>query len=98
MARLDAFTHLPAGDLVPIDVVERETGLTKDVLRAWERRYGFPAPERDARGRRAYPREQLQRLLQIKRLVEHGFRPGKLIKHQSSFDLASAPEEPFVSD
>ncbi len=30
-----------------IAAVERDTGLSKDVLRVWERRYGFPAPERD---------------------------------------------------
>ena len=30
-----------------ISAVERETGLSKDVLRIWERRYGFPRPGRD---------------------------------------------------
>ena len=70
--------------MVSIDVVERETGLSKDVLRVWERRYGFPRPLRDGRGHRAYPREQVLRLLQIKRLLEHGFRPGKLIKAENS--------------
>ena len=28
--------------LLSIAAVERETGLGKDTLRAWERRYGFP--------------------------------------------------------
>ena len=28
--------------------VERDTGLSKDTLRVWERRYGFPLPLRDA--------------------------------------------------
>ena len=32
-----------------IAAVERDTGLSKDTLRVWERRYGFPAPQRDAR-------------------------------------------------
>ena len=36
--------------LLPINAVERETGITKELLRMWERRYGFPAPQRDARG------------------------------------------------
>ena len=49
--------------------VERETGLSKDLLRMWERRYGFPAPERDANGDRVYPAEQVERLRKIKRLV-----------------------------
>ena len=33
--------------LLPINAVERETGITKELLRMWERRYGFPSPERD---------------------------------------------------
>ena len=40
-----------------IAAVERETRLSKDVLRVWERRYGFPRPERDANGERCYPAE-----------------------------------------
>jgi len=30
-----------------ISAVERDTGLSKDTLRVWERRYGFPKPLRD---------------------------------------------------
>lgn len=62
-----------------IAAVERETGLSKDVLRMWERRYGFPLPERDANGERLYPAAQLDRLRLIKRLMDQGHRPGKLI-------------------
>ncbi|WP_298398347.1 MerR family transcriptional regulator [uncultured Azonexus sp.] len=62
-----------------IAAVERETGLSKDVLRVWERRYGFPSPERDSTGERQYSAEQVDRLCQIKRLMDRGHRPGKLI-------------------
>lgn len=62
-----------------IAAVERDTGLSKDVLRMWERRYGFPVPERDANGERAYPAEQVERLRLIKRLMDQGHRPGKLL-------------------
>lgn len=62
-----------------IAAVERETGLSKDVLRVWERRYGFPVPLRDAHGERMYPPEQVERLRLIKRLMDLGHRPGKLI-------------------
>ena len=54
-------THLSStGQTWSIAEVERETGLGKDTLRVWERRYGFPVPLRDALGERAYPDEQLQ--------------------------------------
>lgn len=59
--------------------VERETGLAKDTLRVWERRYGFPVPLRDKLGERAYPAQQLQRLRLLKRLLDAGYRPGKVV-------------------
>ena len=62
-----------------IAAVERDTGLSKDVLRMWERRYGFPVPSRDNHGERCYPAEQVDRLRLIKRLMDQGHRPGKLI-------------------
>jgi methanogenic corrinoid protein MtbC1 len=62
-----------------ITAVERDVGLSKDVLRVWERRYGFPAPGRDARGERVYPAEQVERLRLIKRLLDRGHRPGRLL-------------------
>ena len=62
-----------------IAAVERDTGLSKDVLRMWERRYGFPIPERDANGERLYPEAQVERLRLIKRLMDQGYRPGKLM-------------------
>jgi len=63
-----------------IAAVERETGLSKDVLRVWERRYGFPMPIRGANAERLYPLEQVERLCFIKRLMDQGHRPGKLIE------------------
>lgn len=66
-------------NLMNIATVERETGLGKDTLRVWERRYGFPQPERDAHGERAYPLEQVEKLRLIKRLMGLGWRPGRLM-------------------
>ncbi len=66
-------------NLSSISAVERDTGLTKDTLRMWERRYGFPQPFRDAHGERAYPPEQIEKLRLLKRLLDRGFRPGKII-------------------
>lgn len=63
----------------PIAAVERDTGLSKETLRMWERRYGFPLPLRDAAGGRSYPSDQLDRLRQIKRLLDAGHRPGRVV-------------------
>lgn len=64
---------------LPIASVERETGLSKDTLRVWERRYGFPNPGRDANGERLYALAQVRALSRIKRLMDRGHRPGKLL-------------------
>ncbi len=65
--------------LLSIAAVERETGLGKDTLRAWERRYGFPVPLRDATGIRGYPRALVDRLALIRRALLAGQRPGRLL-------------------
>lgn len=62
-----------------IAAVERDTGLSKDVLRVWERRYGFPMPDRDQNGDRSYSTQQVEHLRLIKRLMDAGHRPGKLL-------------------
>lgn len=62
-----------------IAAVERDTGLSKDTLRVWERRYGFPAPGRDALGERLYPLEQVVKLRALKRLLDLGHRPGRIV-------------------
>ena len=62
-----------------IAAVERDTGIAKDTLRVWERRYGFPRPARDAAGDRAYPTEQVEHLRRIKRLLDAGHRPAKVV-------------------
>lgn len=64
---------------ISIAAVERDTGVSKDTLRVWERRYGFPQPERDARGDRIYSSSQLEKLRLVKRLIDGGQRPGKLL-------------------
>lgn len=68
-----------------IAAVERATGISKDSLRIWERRYGFPVPARDAQGERLYSDAQLKRLYLVKRLLDVGFRPGRVV--------AATPEE-----
>jgi hypothetical protein len=62
--------------VLPIAAIERDTGLSKDTLRVWERHYGFPVPMRDSQGERSYPLDQLQRLRAIKRLIDGRHRPG----------------------
>ena len=66
--------------ILNISAVERETGLSKDVLRMWERRYGFPKPGRDDNGERQYTPADVGKLRAIKRLMDAGMRPGKIVE------------------
>ena len=75
-----------------ISAVERETGLSKDVLRMWERRYGFPDPQRDNNAERQYAPDEVAKLRAIKRLMDTGLRPGKLIR-QSLDELNTLAEK-----
>jgi DNA-binding transcriptional MerR regulator/methylmalonyl-CoA mutase cobalamin-binding subunit len=76
---------------LPIAAVERDTGLSKDTLRVWERRYGFPQPIRDSNGERVYPPEQVDKLRLLKRLMDQGHRPGKIAER--SFEQLQALAE-----
>jgi len=67
------------GALHTIGAVERDTGVGRDTLRVWERRYGFPEPVRNEKGERLYPESQLRKLQRVKRLLSQGMRPGKLL-------------------
>ncbi|MCW8932335.1 MAG: MerR family transcriptional regulator [Gammaproteobacteria bacterium] len=65
--------------MFPIGAVERDTGIGRDTLRVWERRYGFPVPERNSKGERVYSDGQVRILQLLKRLLDQGMRPGKIV-------------------
>ena len=56
----------------PIQVVVRRTGLTADVLRAWERRYGVVSPKRTPSGYRLYDDQAIATLVRVRELTETG--------------------------
>src|SRR5512145_944070 len=43
-----------------LKAVVQETGLKADTLRAWERRYGLPQPERSGGGHRLYSQRDME--------------------------------------
>lgn len=56
----------------PIQVVSQRTGLSPDVLRIWERRYGVVKPGRSATGRRLYSDSDVEHLLLLRRATLGG--------------------------
>jgi methanogenic corrinoid protein MtbC1 len=59
----------------PIAVVSERTGLSPDVLRVWERRYGAVQPQRSPGGQRRYTDADVERL----RLLHAAIRGGRTI-------------------
>ncbi|MFZ4514279.1 MAG: MerR family transcriptional regulator [Geothrix sp.] len=70
MAKDDGTGLLSIGDISAV------TGLSVDVIRIWERRYGFPSPIRLPSGHRRYPEVDLQRLRLVAEALAHGQRPA----------------------
>ena len=78
-------------EYLSIGAVERDSGIARDTLRIWERRYGFPEPLRNDKGERMYPEVQLRRLQRIRRLLDQGLRPGKVVAlDDADLDLLEA--------
>ncbi|HVO27833.1 MAG TPA: cobalamin B12-binding domain-containing protein [Candidatus Margulisiibacteriota bacterium] len=62
----------PAHDAYPLRTVVAMTGLTPDLIRAWEKRYGVVAPIRGARGARLYSSADIAHLRLLARVVGAG--------------------------
>jgi MerR family transcriptional regulator, light-induced transcriptional regulator len=62
--------------LLSIGDICLETGLSADVVRVWERRYGFPVPVRLPSGHRRYRPADLQQLRLMAEAVAQGHRPS----------------------
>ncbi len=60
----------------PIQVVARRTGLSADVIRAWERRYKAVTPIRASNNRRLYDDIDVEKLILLRRATSVGRRIG----------------------
>jgi MerR family transcriptional regulator, light-induced transcriptional regulator len=83
MTAVITLTTPPAEACYNIAAVERDTGLSKDTLRVWERRYGFPKPVRDQHDERLYTLPDLEKLRLLRLLIDCGHRPGKIINRST---------------
>src|ERR1700730_7220139 len=64
---------------IGIGAIAHDVGLTNDTVRVGERRYGFPQPWRAPGGEGLYPQEQVTKLRLVKRLLDAGHRPSKVL-------------------
>lgn len=74
MARID---RMPSYNL---KVVLQMTGIKPDTLRAWERRYGLPQPERTSGGHRLYSSRDMEMIRWLMARQEEGMRINRAIE------------------
>lgn len=89
-------------------VVVQETGLTPDTLRAWERRYGMPSPERTKGGHRLYSQYEIDMLKWLIARQDEGLSISKAVdlwhqlkdKGDDPFETvpASSDQPPLLTD
>ena len=82
----------------PIQIVSRRTGLSTDVIRAWERRYKAVKPTRSSNGRRLYSDNDVKKLMLLQRIISGGRRIGDIAKLiiQNLEDLIESDESATV--
>jgi len=65
-------------------------GLNEEVIRAWERRYGVPRPQRTPSGYRVYTEADIAVLRRLKQLTEDGMAIGEAAALVPTFDAEAA--------
>jgi DNA-binding transcriptional MerR regulator len=90
-----------------IGAVSRLTGLSADVVRVWERRYGAIRPLRSDGGSRLYSDADIARLRRLRQAVELGHAIGQVAKlpekelenlsarHRASFIVPQESSDPY---
>ena len=77
-----------------IQVVHRRTGISSDVIRAWERRYNAVISQRTSTNRRLYSDSDIEKLALLKRAINSGRRIGDIanLSYDDLFELVTGDE------
>lgn len=87
-----------------VRVVARRTGLSPDLLRAWERRYDVVQPTRTSGGQRNYSDADIERLQLLVRATNAGRQIGQVagldndaLRRMTASDVAATPLTPSIA-
>lgn len=83
-------------DYFPISRIAELTGIPPVTLRAWERRYGLPKPQRTAGGHRVYSLQEVTLLKRVSALMAQGYsvsRAMERIRLEQGQDNGSSVED-----
>lgn len=75
-----------------IRTIARLTGIREATLRAWERRYGFPRPNRSENNNyRSYSREEVENIRRVAKLIADGFSVSEAIVQVKATPVQALP-------
>ncbi|MGE6756787.1 MerR family transcriptional regulator [Corallococcus interemptor] len=77
-----------------IRTIARLTGIREATLRAWERRHGFPRPERSENNYRVYSRDEVEAVRRVAKLIEEGLSVSEAISQVRDEPRPSVPPRP----
>jgi DNA-binding transcriptional MerR regulator len=82
-----------------IRTIARLTGIREATLRAWERRYGFPRPNRSANNNyRSYSREEVENIRRVARLIGDGLSVSEAISQVKTTPVQALPTGERLSE
>lgn len=70
----------PSSGLLSIGALSAATGIPVETLRTWERRYGYPRPQRKPSGHRVYPVTAVPRLRRVAKAIARGHRAAEVLR------------------
>jgi len=76
-----------------IQEIEAQTHVPSATLRQWERRYGFPQPERSENGYRIFSYLDIQQIIAMRDYIQDGMpssKAAKLVQHQLAKPTSSS--------
>ena len=85
------YLHHVNENLLRIGELSRRTGVSPEVLRAWERRYGLFTPQRTEGGFRLYSSADVIRINAMKRLIAEGVSASEAAQRLSASAAGDTP-------
>jgi len=82
-----------------IRTIARLTGIREATLRAWERRYGFPRPNRSEHNNyRSYSREEVENIRRVAKLIADGLSASEAIAQVKATPVQALPAGERLSE
>ena len=86
------------GGLLTIGALSTATGIPVDTIRTWERRYGYPLPERKPSGHRVYALSTVPRLRRVAQAIARGHRAAEVLPAtESALEVLLASLPPAIT-